>query len=153
MTTNAADWVALSDQPIDAAAVRARLAVAPPEHRGGICVFEGCTRGERHTTHGELTRLDYQAYNDMAAKQLDALAAEARRRWPIGALAIVHRTGPVAVGEPSVIIGVACAHRAEAFEACRWLIDALKHDVTIWKQEVWSDGTTTWSDPSVHERR
>ncbi|HRX84584.1 MAG TPA: molybdenum cofactor biosynthesis protein MoaE [Phycisphaerae bacterium] len=149
MSIRTADWVALVDRPIDQAAVRRRLDAAPADARGGVCIFEGCTRSERHPEHGSLLRLDYEAYDDMALRQMNALADEAHQRWPLGAIALIHRTGSVAVGEPSVLIGVASAHRAEAFAACRWLIDTLKRDVTIWKREVWSDGASTWSDPTA----
>src|SRR2546423_18165 len=80
----------------------------------------------------------------MATKRMHELARRARERWRIVSLAILHRSGRVALGEPSVLIAVACPHRAEAFEACRWLIDTLKAEVAIWKKEVWSDGTGTW---------
>lgn len=149
MNLAATDWVGLTDQPIEAAALRARLDAAPPAERGGVCVFEGCTRSQRHPQHGELICLEYEAYGAMAREQLAEFTRRARQRWPIGAVAIVHRTGAVAVGEPSVVIAVACGHRAEAFEACRWLIDTLKRELTIWKREVWQDGTATWSDPTA----
>ena len=63
-------------------------------------------------------------------------------------LAILHRTGPVEIGEPSVIIAVSTVHRAEAFEASRWIIDTLKKQVTIWKKEIWSTGDATWVEPA-----
>jgi molybdopterin synthase catalytic subunit len=84
----------------------------------------------------------------MAASQMQGLAAEARRRWPVERLVMVHRVGRVAVGGVSVWIGVACGHREEAFEACRYLIDRLKKEVPIWKREVWGSGASTWVDPS-----
>jgi molybdopterin synthase catalytic subunit len=71
----------------------------------------------------------------------------ARDRWPIARLALLHRTGRVGLGEPSVIIAVATPHRAESFEACRWLIDTLKAEVPIWKKEVWGDGSGSWVHP------
>jgi molybdopterin synthase catalytic subunit len=94
-----------------------------------------------------LVALDYQAYHEMARRQLADLAAEARRLWPIRKLALIHRVGRVPVGEPSVVIAVSCPHRGEAFDACRWLIDTLKKDVAIWKKEVWADGSGTWVHP------
>ncbi len=111
---------------------------------GGICVFSGNTRAETSSDGRELVALDYEAYADMALRQLNELAGRARERWPILKLAILHRTGRVAVGEPSVVIAVSCGHRAEAFEACRFLIDELKRDVAIWKKEVWKSGDATW---------
>ena len=78
-----------------------------------------------------------RAYADMALPQLHALAAAARGQWPVLRCVILHRVGRVAVGEPSVLIAVAAPHRAQAFEACRFLIDTLKKGVAIWKREEW----------------
>ena len=115
---------------------------------GGVAVFLGCTRGERHADGRELVALDYQAYAEMALKQLRDLAAAARQKWPIIQLVMLHRTGRVALGEPSVLIAVSTPHRSEAFDACRWLIDALKKDVAVWKREIWTDGSGTWVHPN-----
>jgi len=114
---------------------------------GGVCIFTGNTRAETHSDGRELVALDYEAYAEMAKKQLADIAGEARERWPIIKLAILHRTGRVAVGEPSVVIGVSTGHRKEAFEACRFLIDELKRDVAIWKKEVWNAGASSWVNP------
>jgi molybdopterin synthase catalytic subunit len=111
---------------------------------GGIAVFLGTTRAEAHADGRALIALDYEAYPEMAGKQLADLAERARAQWPVARLALLHRTGRVAVGEPSVLIAVATPHRAEAFEACRWLIDTLKAEAAIWKQEIWADGTMSW---------
>jgi len=111
---------------------------------GGIDVFLGTTRSEKNADGKDLVALDYEAYAEMALKQMTDLARQARAKWPIVKLAFLHRTGRVALAEPSVLIAVASPHRAEAFEACRWLIDTLKSDVAIWKKEVWSDGSGTW---------
>ena len=80
----------------------------------------------------------------MAVDQMRRLAEEARRRWPIVRIVMLHRTGVVKVGQPSVLVAVSTPHRAEAFEACRFLIDQLKAQATIWKKEVWGDGSTSW---------
>jgi molybdopterin synthase catalytic subunit len=85
----------------------------------------------------------------MAMAQLADLAKRARERWPILKLVILHRTGRVACAEPSVVIAVSTPHRAESFEASRWLIDTLKQEVAVWKKEIWSDGTGTWVDPAT----
>jgi molybdopterin synthase catalytic subunit len=111
---------------------------------GGIAVFLGCSRAEKHADGRELLALDYEAYPEMALKQMQELARLAREKWPIIKLAILHRVGRVGLGEPSVLIAVSTPHRGEAFEACRWLIDTLKKDVAIWKKEVWADGSGTW---------
>ena len=114
---------------------------------GGIDVFLGTTRAERSAEGRALVALDYEAYEEMALKQLADLAHRARAQWPVVKLAVLHRVGRVAVGEPSVIIAVSTPHRADAFAACKWLIDALKVDVAIWKKEVWADGLSTWVHP------
>jgi molybdopterin synthase catalytic subunit len=114
---------------------------------GGIAVFLGTTRAERRADGADLVALDYDAYPEMAATQLRELAKAARARWPIVRLALLHRTGRVALGEPSVLVAVATPHRADAFEACRHLIDTLKAEAAIWKKEIWSDGTGTWVHP------
>jgi molybdopterin synthase catalytic subunit len=140
------DLITLQDEPIDAA--QAIDHVAAPSS-GGTVFFAGTTRSETSSDGRELVALDYEAYHEMAEKQLRDLAAEARKRWPIVKLALIHRVGRVPVGEPSVVIAVSCPHRAEAFDACEWLIDTLKQDVTIWKKEVWADGSGTWVHPST----
>lgn len=114
---------------------------------GGIDVFLGTTRQESAPDGRELVALDYEAYTQMAQEQLQELVRKARRRWPIVRLALLHRVGRVALGEPSVIIAVATPHRGHAFEACRFLIDQLKVDVAIWKKEVWDDGSASWVHP------
>ena len=111
---------------------------------GGVAIFLGTTRAENKSPSQSLIALDYEAYGEMAGKQLLDLASRAREKWPIIKLAILHRTGRVMLAEPSVIIAVSTQHRAQAFDACRWLIDTLKSEVAIWKKEVWSDGNTTW---------
>ena len=111
---------------------------------GGITTFEGVTRSENDPEHGTLSRLDYEAYETMALRKLEELAGQAIEKWSAGRVAIVHRLGPVPPGEASVIMAVACGHRAESFEACRWLIDTLKKDVPIWKKDIYADGHTHW---------
>ncbi len=118
---------------------------------GGIVTFEGATRCERDAQHGALVRLDYEAYESMARRQLHLLAGEARDRWSAGRIAMIHRLGPVPPGEVSVMIAVACPHRGECFDACRWLIDTLKRDVPIWKKDVFEDGFVRWVQPSVSD--
>jgi molybdopterin synthase catalytic subunit len=148
MTTDSRDLIELTDQQIDPGRIRSHLVREAGGSSGGVCVFEGWTRGEVHAVHGRLMRLEYQAYSEMAIEMMRKLAADARAKWPVVALAMVHRTGVVPVGEPSVIIGVASGHRAEAFAACRWLIDELKRSVPIWKKEVWAGGESTWVNPA-----
>jgi molybdopterin synthase catalytic subunit len=140
------DRVELLFTPIDTASAIAQ--VSSPT-AGGIAVFLGTTRAEHDSAGRELIALDYEAYEAMAAGQLRELAAQARERWPIDQLVLLHRVGRVAVGEPSVLIAVAAAHRGEAFAACQWLIDTLKADAAIWKKEVWNTGDPSWVDPAA----
>lgn len=121
------------------------LGFDPMPQGGAEVVFVGRTRGESHETHGDLQHLDYDAHTEMAAELLQSLAMEAAERWSLSAVRLQHAQGIVRVGEASVSIEVVSGHRAEGFEACRWLIDTLKCRVPIWKQEIWEDGTT-WVD-------
>jgi molybdopterin synthase catalytic subunit len=110
---------------------------------GGIDVFIGTTRAENDPKNGSLKLLEYAAYPEMALRELHKLAGEAKARWSTTRIALWHRLGPVAVGEASIVIAVSCPHRADAFSACRYLIDALKETVPIWKKEVY-DATSRW---------
>jgi len=110
---------------------------------GATVVFEGIVRN--HTRGRRTLYLDYEAYEAMARKQLESLADQALQQFKIRDLAIVHRLGRLEIGETSVLIVVASAHRAPAFEACRWLIDTLKRKVPIWKKEYFEDGAV-WAD-------
>jgi molybdopterin synthase catalytic subunit len=110
---------------------------------GALCVFDGTVRDN---TRGRRTLyLDYEAYREMALDQMRALAAEAIARFGVRDVAILHRLGRLHVGETSVLIAVASAHRGPAFDACRWLIDTLKKQVPIWKKETFADGVV-WAD-------
>jgi molybdopterin synthase catalytic subunit len=114
---------------------------------GAVVTFLGTVRD---LTGGRVTvALDYEAYPCMAEKKLAEIEAEARRRWPVGDLALVHRLGRLDVGEVSVAVAVSCPHRDQAFEACRYAIDRLKELVPIWKKENWADGTTEWVHPGA----
>ena len=138
------DRITLSPDPLSTDAAVAFVADAAA---GGIAVFLGTTRAETVPDGRALVALDYDAYAEMAVARLHQLVATARGRWPVTRAAILHRLGRVAVGEPSVVIAVSTPHRADAFDACRFLIDQLKVDVPIWKQERWADGTGTWVHP------
>lgn len=110
---------------------------------GAAVVFEGIVR---NNTRGRNTSyLDYEAYEEMALKQMEGLAEQALGQFPIRDVAIVHRLGRLEIGETSVLIAVASAHRAAAFGACHWLIDTLKRTVPIWKKEYFDDGAV-WAD-------
>ena len=144
------DWIQLHDQPIDVAPV---VQFVTDAQAGGIAVFLGTTRGEQNAAGHALAALEYDAYAEMARGQMEELGRAARKKWPVQRLVILHRTGRVAVGEPSVVIAVATPHRADAFAACRWIIDTLKADVAIWKKEVWEDGVTRWVDSGEEATR
>jgi molybdopterin synthase catalytic subunit len=110
---------------------------------GAIVVFEGVVRNQ---TRGRKTLyLDYEAYEEMALEQMESLADQAVHQFEIRDVATVHRLGRLEIGETSVLIAVASAHRAAAFDACRWLIDTLKRTVPIWKKEYFEDGAV-WAD-------
>ena len=110
---------------------------------GAAAVFEGVVRD--HTRGRRTLHLDYEAYEEMALKQMEELAGRALAEFKIRDVAIVHRLGRLEIGETSVLIVVASAHRAAAFDACRWLIDTLKRTVPIWKKEHFEDGAI-WAD-------
>jgi molybdopterin synthase catalytic subunit len=137
------DWIDILDTPLDASATDR---VLHPD-AGGVTTFLGTTRSEVNDAGQSLVALDYEAYRDMALKQMQDLAQRARERWPIIKLVLLHRIGRVALAEPSVLIAVSTPHRGEAFEACRFLIDTLKAEVAVWKKEIWADGSGTWIHP------
>jgi molybdopterin synthase catalytic subunit len=125
----------LTRDVIDADAL---VAAAKQGEDGAVVVFDGIVRN--HTRNRQTLHLDYEAYEEMALKQMDELAREAITRFGVRHVSLVHRLGRLEVGETSVLIVVASAHRAPAFEACRWLIDTLKKTVPIWKKETFVDG-------------
>ena len=120
--------------------------IVPPLERpedGAIVIFDGMVRN--HSRNRRTLYLDYESYEPMALRKLEELAAEARERFAIRNLVIVHRLGRIEIGESSVLIAVYSAHRAAAFDACRWVIDTLKRTVPIWKKEYFEDGAI-WAD-------
>ncbi len=134
------DHAALVRQPIDSAAIAA--AVKKPED-GAVVVFDGIVRNQ--TKARSTLYLEYTAYEPMALKQMEQLAAQALANFAIREVWLVHRLGRLEIGETSVYIAVASAHRAAAFDACRWVIDTLKKTVPIWKKEFFTDGAV-WAD-------
>lgn len=132
--------VRLVREKIDSAAI---IDALKQPQDGAVVVFEGIVR---NNSRGRPTLyLDYDAYEGMALRQLESLLAQAREKFSISDARIVHRLGRLQIGETSVLIVVASAHRAAAFEACRWLIDTLKRTVPIWKKEYFADGAV-WAD-------
>jgi molybdopterin synthase catalytic subunit len=118
-----------------------RLADDPAN--GAIVVMSGTVR---HQTDGKpVLYLEYQAYEPMAVEVFRQIAAQIRQQWPdANRVVIHHRIGKLNIGEISVLVAVGCPHRAEAFDACRYAIDTLKHNAPIWKKEFWSDGSSNW---------
>ncbi len=127
--------VLLTRDPLDRDAL---IAATTHASVGGIVVFEGVVRN--HARGKQIRYLEYEAYEEMAREQILAIVAEARQRWGVERIAVAHRFGRLEIGEASVIIVVASPHRAEAFDACRYIIDTLKTKVPIWKKEVATDG-------------
>lgn len=126
--------------PIDTQAVVADLKRGED---GAVVVFEGVVRNQ---TRGRKTlHLDYESYVEMALRQMESLAEQALKQFRIRDVALVHRLGRLEIGETSLLIVVASAHRAAAFDACRWLVDTLKRTVPIWKKEYFADGAV-WAD-------
>lgn len=153
--------IELTEAPIDASAVLAQ--VADPEC-GAEVLFVGTTRqwtdlpqrgdaGDAsltdHCQRIETSHLVYESYREMALVQLQRLEAEARSRWPLRKVVMVHRLGHIDATEASVAIAVSSPHRSEAFEAARWLIDELKHHVPIWKQEHYVQHGSQWIHPTA----
>ena len=137
---SSAPSVSLVRVPIDSASA---VAAVKQGEDGAVVVFDGIVR---NNTRGRRTLfLVYEAYQEMALRQMKALAEEAIGLHGVRQVAMVHRLGRLEVGETSVLIAVASAHRAQAFEACRWLIDTLKKTVPIWKKEHFEDGVI-WAD-------
>ncbi|MFI5208249.1 MAG: molybdenum cofactor biosynthesis protein MoaE [Gemmatimonadales bacterium] len=132
-----AHW--LTERQIDAAALLAE--VASPGC-GGTALFLGTVR--RSAEDGDVDGIEYSASPEMAEAEFDRLLAEAKARWPAARVALRHRTGFVRAGEASVAIAVACPHRAEAFEACRYLIEETKKRVPVWKKERLASGSERW---------
>ncbi len=135
--------VGLTEHPIDVAALEA--SVEGPGH-GAVVTFVGRAR-DRADDGRAVTELEYEAYPEMAAATLAALAAEAADRWGV-AVALVHRTGVVPLGEAAVAIVTAAAHRAAAYEANRYLIEEIKARLPIWKRERFADGSE-WKRPGA----
>ena len=130
--------VRITRDPLDAQAVRALEEAVTTSGDGGVVTFQGVVRDN---ARGKQVRsLEYDAYIEMAEQQMAQIAAEVEARWEDATVAMVHRIGRLEIGECSVVVVVACPHRGEAFEACRYAIDTLKSTVPIWKKEIYTDG-------------
>jgi molybdopterin synthase catalytic subunit len=133
--------IGLSPDAIDAVALE--RAVKSNAH-GAVVTFLGTTRETSPDDPRPVVALEYEAYESLAVAEMQRIADETRERFGPLALAMVHRTGRVALGEPSVAVVVAAPHRGAAFDACRYAIDALKSRVAVWKREVYRDGGAAW---------
>ena len=134
-TQSTAESVELTDRAID---VNALLKKVSHPKAGAVVLFLGTVRDNDRGRHVKF--LEYEAYQPMALREMNRVVEEARRRWPLLGIAIVHRLGHLDVGDISVAIAVSSGHRKEAFEAGRYAIDTLKQTVPIWKKEVWDSG-------------
>jgi len=136
--------IQLTNNPIDYAALTESVRSSAA---GAVVLFLGTVR---EMTEGRRTiALDYEAFPQMAEAKLEELLVEAGNKWPIVNAAIAHRLGRLELGDVSVAVAVSTPHRAQAFEAGKYLIDRLKEVVPIWKKENWADGTTEWVHPGV----
>lgn len=132
----------LATTPIDTAAERA--AIDHPA-AGAFVAFEGWVRN--HNEGRSVLALDYQAYAALAEAQGEDLVATAITRFGLHAAVAIHRVGALQIGDCAVWVGVSASHRGAAFDACRWIIDSIKRDVPIWKNEHYADGESGWLHP------
>lgn len=137
--------VGLTRDALDAARIAADL--SRPD-AGAVVTFSGVVRAELDGCK-PLAALEYEAYEEMALRQMEKLRTAAMERHEILDAAVWHRLGRLAVGEASIVVAVASAHRTAAYDACRWIVDQVKTDVPIWKKNVWSDGSADWVDPTA----
>ncbi|MEO0458995.1 MAG: molybdenum cofactor biosynthesis protein MoaE [Cyanobacteria bacterium P01_A01_bin.114] len=137
---NSADHFAITFAPLSLDEV---YQLADDAANGAVVVMSGMVR---NNTEGKaVVALEYQAYEPMAIAVFKQIAAQIREQWPDAThVVIYHRTGKLTVGEISVLVAVGCPHRSEAFAACQYAIDTLKHNAPIWKKEIWQDGSTSW---------
>lgn len=131
--------VRVTDEPLDPSAA---LAFAADPGAGGTVLFSGTVRD--HADEGEVSGLDYEAWDERAARELTAIGEEILATWPIRKVALLHRTGHLAVGEVSVVVCCSAPHRAQAFEAARHGIERIKKDAPIWKKEGLVSGDAHW---------
>lgn len=136
--------VFLTRERLDVVALTAELR---RDDAGAVLTFVGTVRAEAQSGQ-QLVALDYEAYEEMALSQMQAIRQRAIDKLGVLDAVIAHRLGRMKPCEASIVVAVLSAHRAEAFEACRWIVDQIKADVPIWKKDVWSDGSTGWVDPA-----
>jgi molybdopterin synthase catalytic subunit len=127
--------IQIANQAID---IQACIDAAQSERAGAVDVFIGTVRN--HNKAKKVVRLEFETYDTMAVKKMEELANQAREKWDIEKIVMVHRSGVLAIGDVAVVIAVSTPHRAASFEACQWLIDTLKQVVPIWKKEIYENG-------------
>jgi molybdopterin synthase catalytic subunit len=130
----------LTRHPLD---VDDLLAEVQGPERGGTCVFTGTVRND-----GDVTGIEYSAYEEMAFGEIERILGEAQAQWRDARVMLQHRLGLIPVGEASIAIAAAAPHRDDAFAACRFVIEQVKKRLPVWKKEHHADGTTAWVDPS-----
>lgn len=138
---------ALTNDPIDSATLARGLT---EEAAGALVTFEGRVRNSNEGR--AVVGLEYEAYEELARREGDEVIAEASRRFPIIRASCIHRVGTLSVGDLAVWVGVVAGHRAEAFNACRFIIDEVKARVPIWKKEHYAEGESAWLEGSETER-
>lgn len=131
----------VTDQPIDV--TRLVAAVSQPE-LGGTVLFVGSVR--RGPDDGPVRAIDYSAFDEMVGAEFRRIFGEAGVRWPQARFAARHRVGRVPLGEPSIAVAAAAPHRAEAFAACRYVIEEAKRRLPVWKKEHFEDGSARWRE-------
>lgn len=133
---------AITDEPLTLAEA---IAAASSPDCGGIALFVGTVRETTAAPGrgaGPVVRLEYDAHPRLAPERLKEIADEAARKWDLRRVVAVHRVGPCELGEPTVVVACGAPHRADALEACRWIIDTIKEGVPIWKREIYADGSS-----------
>ncbi len=125
----------LTDQPLDIGNI---IASVQADEAGAIDVFIGTVRN--NTKKKKVVRLEFEAYDSMALREMEKIAAQVKEQWPVAHVAIHHRKGVLQIGDVAVVIAVSTPHRSDAFAACRFAIDTLKETVPIWKKEIFEDG-------------
>lgn len=138
--TGAGDRFAMTFAPLSLDEV---YRLADDSRNGAIVIMSGMVRD--NTDGRAVSYLEYQAYEPMALEVFKQIAAQIRQQWnDVMRVIIYHRTGKLLVGEISVLVAIGCPHRGEAFAACQYAINTLKHNAPIWKKEHWEDGSSTW---------
>lgn len=140
VTATTPDHFAITFAPLSLEEV---YALADDPANGAVVVMSGMVRNQ--TEGRSVVALEYQAYEPMAIEVFKQIAQQIRQTWTdVTHVVIHHRTGKLAIGEISVLVAVGCPHRTEAFAACKYAIDTLKHNAPIWKKEHWEDGSSSW---------